>query len=52
MGEVDLEREAKRPRDAAVKFLPKEVASDPEKIRPALDEVVASGACMRGGLIP
>jgi hypothetical protein len=52
MGEVDLAGEAKRPRAAAVKILPEEVASDPEGIRPALDEVVASGACIQGGSIP
>ena len=51
MGEVDLAHEAARPRDAAVKILPEEVASDPEGNPSALDEVVASGAFTQGGPI-
>ena len=51
MGEVDLAREAARPRDAAVKILPEKVASDPEGNPSALDEVVASGAFTQGGPI-
>ena len=39
-------------RDVAVTILPEEVASDPERIRLALDEVVASEACAPAGPVP